>query len=39
MHVPVTAQVAENIIIAEPQKNAATVDEDTAAPTPTYKGP
>lgn len=31
MHVPITAQVALNIIMAEPQKKAATVDEDTAA--------
>lgn len=30
MHVPITAQVPENIIMAEPQKKPATVDVDTA---------
>jgi hypothetical protein len=29
--VPMMAVVAENIIMAEPQKKPATVDEDTAA--------
>jgi hypothetical protein len=31
MDVPMMAVVAENIIMAEPQKKPATVDEDTAA--------
>lgn len=30
MHVPIMAHVAENIIMAEPQKKPATVDDDTA---------
>lgn len=33
MHVPIMAHVAENIIMAEPQKKPATVDDDTAGAT------